>query len=446
MSNDGMLHMQGGDEEHSAGAARCVRSACRNMKESCIRSGRGAPDSAERLRALVWEMLRAREYSRATTLLETCRVEAKEEIGTLWYEVQYMKLMEQLGSNKLTAVQRFRCRKRNPLPHSLRLEGPRTRRLPPEARQRLIAWARGNTANPTGKEREKLVKETGLKRQQVCNWFANYRRKLRKANGQEKSVGEVNLSYTAVTHPWMLVNGRPQLDLASNKADFEWIECEQITVKQPGFSNPQCCQGWPSHHLLLGEMEPTISLAAAAGRWCWTGAASTHMSLCPCLPLTVNLGPVPEALPTPQPDGLLQGGGESGRAAALWRPCSGEGSLHQGRWGLQNGNRMSWHHPFGDRHQAGTGMCQEADGAIDAHQHLTWADVGEVNPTLPEGSFQTDLSWQISLSNASHLQGLNWSSEWTVGMHSAEKSQNPAEGVMPVCRSFSGTSTWQLRH
>ncbi|GCB81356.1 hypothetical protein scyTo_0021382 [Scyliorhinus torazame] len=107
-----------------------------------------------------------------------------------------MKLKEQLGKDSLTPVQRFRCRKRNPPPRHLCPEEIKTRNLPAEARQFLRAWAEGNSISPSVSEREQLIKETGLGKQQIYNWFANYRRRQKRISSQQ----ERDFTRTTICH------------------------------------------------------------------------------------------------------------------------------------------------------------------------------------------------------------------------------------------------------
>ncbi|XP_069353554.1 anomalous homeobox protein isoform X2 [Eulemur rufifrons] len=137
----------------------------------------------------------------ACRLLEGCRVPGgSQELVRLWNDIHYRLAMKRLGVAALTAVQKFRCRKRNPPPASLCPEGPKSRNFPREVRQKLHDFASGVSTNPTKAERENLALETSLTTEQVYNWFANYRRRQRaltqhtepaqKATAEDPSVGE----------------------------------------------------------------------------------------------------------------------------------------------------------------------------------------------------------------------------------------------------------------
>lgn len=49
---------------------------------------------------------------RTSCPLQSCGVTEKEELVRLWNEVHYRQMMEMLHTSSLTAVQKFRCRKR----------------------------------------------------------------------------------------------------------------------------------------------------------------------------------------------------------------------------------------------------------------------------------------------------------------------------------------------
>ncbi|XP_066222094.1 anomalous homeobox protein [Saccopteryx leptura] len=120
------------------------------------------------------------QHQAACRLLEGCRVPGgSQELVQLWNNIHYHLVMKRLGVAKLTPVQKFRCRKRNPPPSSLCPEGLKSRNFPKEVRQKLHDFALDVSSNPSKAERETLAAETSLTPDQVYNWFANYRRRQR---------------------------------------------------------------------------------------------------------------------------------------------------------------------------------------------------------------------------------------------------------------------------
>ncbi|XP_037365776.1 anomalous homeobox protein [Talpa occidentalis] len=125
-------------------------------------------------------LARQEQHQAACRLLEGCRAPGgSQELVQLWHDIHYLLAARRLGVPTLTPVQRFRCRKRNPPPPALCPDGPRSRTFPREVRQKLQDFAAGVSANPGKAERERLARETGLRAEQVSNWFANFRRRRR---------------------------------------------------------------------------------------------------------------------------------------------------------------------------------------------------------------------------------------------------------------------------
>ncbi|XP_066111178.1 anomalous homeobox protein [Saccopteryx bilineata] len=115
------------------------------------------------------------QHQAACRLLEGCRVPGgSQELVQLWNNIHYHLVMKRLGVAKLTPVQKFRCRKRNPPPSSLCPEGLKSRNFPKEVRQKLHDFALDVSSSPSKAERETLAAETSLTPDQVYNWFANY--------------------------------------------------------------------------------------------------------------------------------------------------------------------------------------------------------------------------------------------------------------------------------
>ncbi|XP_053135800.1 anomalous homeobox protein isoform X2 [Hemicordylus capensis] len=138
------------------------------------------------------------QYSTACELLKSCRATEREQLVELWNEIHYRKMMEEWHRPSLTAVQRFRCRKRNPPPASLCPEGVKSRIYPRALRQKLQSFATEVTSNPSRKQRDDLAREFNLLPQHVYNWFANYRRRRKPGPSQpDEPVGRFGLEESA---------------------------------------------------------------------------------------------------------------------------------------------------------------------------------------------------------------------------------------------------------
>nr|XP_026652903.1 anomalous homeobox protein [Zonotrichia albicollis] len=129
------------------------------------------------VRACVSVHIHKGQHDAACRLLEHCKAQEKEELVQLWHEVHYQRVMEKQQTDVLTPLQKFRCRKRNPPPLSLCPDGLKNRNYSEEVRQHLFRFAAEVTANPDKKQKEELARAVNLRPTQVCNWFANYRRR-----------------------------------------------------------------------------------------------------------------------------------------------------------------------------------------------------------------------------------------------------------------------------
>uniref|UniRef100_H3BCZ2 Homeobox domain-containing protein n=1 Tax=Latimeria chalumnae TaxID=7897 RepID=H3BCZ2_LATCH len=134
----------------------------------------------EVFRAQVVVHMRRRRYHEACKVLEGLNRysgKLKEEMVELWNEIHYIKERDRIRRERLSPVQKFRCRKRNPPPASLCPKETKSRNYPSEVQNQLRKFAVEVTAYPNKKQREKLCKETRLKPNQIRNWFVNFRRK-----------------------------------------------------------------------------------------------------------------------------------------------------------------------------------------------------------------------------------------------------------------------------
>ena len=102
----------------------------------------------------------------------------------MWDEALYIEEEKRTGKT-LTALTRFRVRKRNPPPSSICNDGVRkTCVLPRESTAYLKQWLLNHIEDPypTRQEKQQLATISGLTTNQVKTWFANARRRSKSAD------------------------------------------------------------------------------------------------------------------------------------------------------------------------------------------------------------------------------------------------------------------------
>ncbi|XP_075829507.1 anomalous homeobox protein [Microtus pennsylvanicus] len=157
----------------------------------------------------------------ALRILEGCQVPGgSKELVQLWNDIHYHLTMRKLGVTRLSPVQKFRCRKRNPPPPTLCPEGPKNRNFPPEIRHQLQNFATGVGTYPKKAQLEKLALETGLTHEQVYNWFANYRRRQKAFSLNSQRAQEATSEVSSAKE-----RGPEQLQLSGDRQ-------ESVTVSQ----------------------------------------------------------------------------------------------------------------------------------------------------------------------------------------------------------------------
>ncbi|KAH0501266.1 Anomalous homeobox protein [Microtus ochrogaster] len=157
----------------------------------------------------------------ALQILEGCRVPGgSKELVQLWNDIHYHLTMRKLGVTRLSPVQKFRCRKRNPPPPTLCPEGPKNRNFPSEIRHQLQNFATGVGTYPKKAQLEKLALETGLTHEQVYNWFANYRRRQKAFSLNSQRAQEATSEVSSAKE-----SGPEQLQLSGDRH-------ESVTVSQ----------------------------------------------------------------------------------------------------------------------------------------------------------------------------------------------------------------------
>ena len=122
----------------------------------------------------------------------------KEELVKTWDEALYMEEEKRTGK-KLTALTRFRVRKKFPPPLSISTDGVRkTCVLPRESTAYLKQWLLSHIEDPypTRQEKQQLAALSGLTTNQVKTWFANARRRSKSTDEFRKRCEQFKPSKT----------------------------------------------------------------------------------------------------------------------------------------------------------------------------------------------------------------------------------------------------------
>ncbi|RUS82696.1 hypothetical protein EGW08_009533 [Elysia chlorotica] len=134
-------------------------------------------------------------YVNALCLLKNAKFEEKDEsLIRIWDDIQY-KLEELRKGRSLTSLDRFRVRKRNPPPPSIRGEEWRriSSRLPQKATHLLRLWLNQHVKRPypNREQSEQLARQSGLSIHQVKLWFANARRNKQKRQSKTRGCQHI---------------------------------------------------------------------------------------------------------------------------------------------------------------------------------------------------------------------------------------------------------------
>jgi len=104
--------------------------------------------------------------------------EYHQELQKFWYEAHYIE-SERLRGRPLGAVDKYRIRKKNPLPRSI-WDGEITVYCFKERSRNTLKHCYQRNKYPTPDEKRALAKKTGLTLTQVGNWFKNRRQRDQK--------------------------------------------------------------------------------------------------------------------------------------------------------------------------------------------------------------------------------------------------------------------------
>lgn len=114
-----------------------------------------------------------------------------DQLIQLWDKAHYIEEERCIGK-KLTALIRFRVRKRNPPPPTICPTGVRkSSSLPRESTSYLKTWLMNHRHDPYPSvvEKQQLAKVSGLTISQVKTWFANARRRSKNHTDSKKFIG-----------------------------------------------------------------------------------------------------------------------------------------------------------------------------------------------------------------------------------------------------------------
>lgn len=100
-----------------------------------------------------------------------------QHLQQMWFKSHYMEA-EKIRGRKLGAVDKYRLRKKHPLPRSI-WDGEETVYCFKERSRNALKECYLKNRYPTPDEKKSLAKKTGLTLTQVSNWFKNRRQRDR---------------------------------------------------------------------------------------------------------------------------------------------------------------------------------------------------------------------------------------------------------------------------
>ncbi|XP_066928201.1 homeobox protein six1-like isoform X2 [Clytia hemisphaerica] len=139
------------------------------------------------LRAKAEVALHKKDTDTVKKILKENQFTNHDKLVEIWDKAHYIE-EENRQNKKLSALSRFRVRKRNPPPRTICLNGIRkTSSLPKEATGLLKTWLINHKSDPYPSvlEKQQLANLSGLTIPQVKTWFANARRRS-KTNSEMK--------------------------------------------------------------------------------------------------------------------------------------------------------------------------------------------------------------------------------------------------------------------
>lgn len=101
-----------------------------------------------------------------------------EMLQEMWYKSHYCEA-EKLRGRELGAVDKYRIRRKYPLPRTI-WDGEETVYCFKEKSRQLLKQCYEQNRYPTPQEKRLIAKQTGLTLKQVSNWFKNRRQRLQR--------------------------------------------------------------------------------------------------------------------------------------------------------------------------------------------------------------------------------------------------------------------------
>nr|XP_023029695.1 homeobox protein SIX6-like [Leptinotarsa decemlineata] len=134
------------------------------------------------------------------------------ELQTLWFKAHYNEA-EKIRGRPLGAVDKYRLRKKYPLPKTI-WDGEETVYCFKERSRNALKDCYSRNRYPTPDEKRALAKRTGLTLTQVSNWFKNRRQRDRTPQSrQELMIGNMSLSQSNMMNA--MGNHQGGLDMAA---------------------------------------------------------------------------------------------------------------------------------------------------------------------------------------------------------------------------------------
>ncbi|KAL7667630.1 hypothetical protein ACOME3_010559 [Neoechinorhynchus agilis] len=120
-----------------------------------------------------------KQYDITLRILSKYQFEAKHhaQLQELYYEAHYKKSEEQKDRD-LSAVEKYRIRKRNKLPQTI-WDGDEVLYYFKQKSRKMLIESYESNRYPTNEEKNRLIEITGLSMTQISNWFKNRRQRDR---------------------------------------------------------------------------------------------------------------------------------------------------------------------------------------------------------------------------------------------------------------------------
>uniref|UniRef100_A0A914EC57 Homeobox domain-containing protein n=1 Tax=Acrobeloides nanus TaxID=290746 RepID=A0A914EC57_9BILA len=133
--------------------------------------------SSSVLRAYLYALFHMQKFEDLFSLMAQSRFDEKyfEELKLLWYEARYAE-DQQRKKKELGPVDKYRLRKKHPPPRSIWDGQEVIYSFKENSRMTLRSFYKRNKY-PSPEEKREILRQTGLKIQQISNWFKNRRQR-----------------------------------------------------------------------------------------------------------------------------------------------------------------------------------------------------------------------------------------------------------------------------